>query len=143
MQTVMRIRSYRSSDESTVIDLWHNCDLIRPWNDPKKDIQRKLEVQGEWFLVGLLDDEIVASIMIGYDGHRGWVNYLAVAPEYQRLGFGREMMAEAETLLRKSGCPKLNLQLRDSNTEAVIFYQKLGYKVDDVISFGKRLESDE
>jgi ribosomal protein S18 acetylase RimI-like enzyme len=85
----------------------------------------------------------MASVMAGYDGHRGWVNYLAVAPEHQKLGFGQKMMAEAEQLLRQVGCPKLNLQLRDSNTEAIKFYQKLRYQIDDVISFGKRLESDE
>jgi ribosomal protein S18 acetylase RimI-like enzyme len=139
----MQIRSYRPSDKSSVIDLWHKCDLIRSWNDPEKDIKRKLKVQGEWFLVGTIDDEIMASVMAGYDGHRGWVNYLAVAPEHQKLGFGQKMMAEAEQLLRQVGCPKLNLQLRDSNTEAIKFYQKLRYQIDDVISFGKRLESDE
>jgi ribosomal protein S18 acetylase RimI-like enzyme len=138
----MNIRVFKSSDEAAVIDLWERCGLLRPWNDPKKDIQRKLAQQPEGILVGLLEDEIVASVMAGYDGHRGWVNYLAVAPEIQKQGLGRAIMAGAEELLAQMGCPKLNLQVRGSNAEAISFYQSIGYQVDDVVSLGKRLEHD-
>ncbi len=94
------------------------------------------------FLVGLLDDVVVASVMAGYEGHRGWINYLAVLPEYQGRGFGRVMMGEAERRLRDAGCPKINLQVRSSNTAVIEFYRRLGYGVDDVVSMGKRLEDD-
>ena len=139
----MRIRPYEGSDESTVIALWERCDLLRPWNDPKKDIQRKLRVEPGLFLVGLLGEAVVATVMAGYEGHRGWINYLAVAPEHRRMGLGRALMAEAERLLAAAGCPKVNLQIRESNSSAAEFYRRLGYEVDDVISLGKRLERDD
>ena len=96
----MNIRSFQSSDESSVIRLWKRCDLLRPWNDPKMDIQRKLDVGREMFLVGVLGDGLVATVMVGYEGHRGWINYLAVAPEHHRKGLGRAMMTKAEGLLK-------------------------------------------
>ena len=139
----MKIRPYEGSDESAVVFLWERCDLLRPWNDPRRDIQRKLRVEPRLFLVGLLDEVVVATVMAGYEGHRGWINYLAVALEHRRRGFGCAMMAEAERLLQLAGCPKVNLQIRGSNSSAVEFYRRLGYRVDDVISLGKRLERDE
>ena len=117
--------------------------MIRPWNDPARDIERKLRVRPEWFLVGVLDGEIVATVMAGYEGHRGWLNYLAVVPEFQRRGFARAIVAEAEQLLRQAGCPKINLQIRSSNHGVIEFYRRLGYSVDDVVSMGKRLEHDD
>ena len=80
--------------------------------------------------------------MAGYDGHRGWVNYLAIAPEIQKTGLGRAIMTSAEELLAELGCPKLNLQVRGSNADAIKFYKRLGYQVDEVVSLGKRLEHD-
>ncbi|MFN6499395.1 MAG: GNAT family acetyltransferase [Nostoc sp. DedQUE01] len=139
----MEIRAFELTDESAVIALWMRCGLTRPWNDPKKDIERKLCVQRHLFLVSIIGQEIVATVMAGYEGHRGWINYLAVAPQYQRQGIGKLMMLEAEQLLVEAGCPKINLQVRTTNTEVIKFYQHLGYVVDDVISLGKRLESDE
>ncbi|MBC8375867.1 MAG: GNAT family acetyltransferase [FCB group bacterium] len=139
----MQIRSYRQSDESSVITLWDKCDLIRSWNNPKKDIHRKLKVQPELFLVGVLDGDLIASAMAGYDGHRGWINYLAVSPDHRQKGFGRKIMLEVERQLEIAGCPKLNLQIRESNIQAVKFYKRLGYKLDEVLSLGKRLDSDE
>jgi ribosomal protein S18 acetylase RimI-like enzyme len=139
----MRIRAFQPADEAAVVELWRSCDLVRPWNDPHKDIQRKLAVRPDLFLVGTLDDEIVASVIAGYEGHRGWLNYLAVAPQHQRGGLARCIVAEAERLLRLAGCPKINLQIRASNKSVIEFYQRLGYAVDDVISMGKRLEHDD
>jgi ribosomal protein S18 acetylase RimI-like enzyme len=139
----MTIRPYRNADEAAVVALWQACGLVRPWNDPGKDIGRKLRVNPEWFLVGEIDGQVVAGVMAGYEGHRGWINYLAVDPAFQRRGLGRALMAEAERLLRTAGCPKINLQVRAGNEAAVAFYRELGFAPDEVISLGKRLESDE
>jgi ribosomal protein S18 acetylase RimI-like enzyme len=140
----MQVRAFQAGDEPGIIDLWLRCDLLRPWNDPHKDIRRKLAVQPEGFLVAV--DEIgaiVGTVMVGYDGHRGWINYLGVSPDHQRRGIGRALMAEAERLLRAKGCPKINLQVRSSNTAVLAFYRAIGFLQDDVISFGKRLERDD
>jgi ribosomal protein S18 acetylase RimI-like enzyme len=138
----MTIRPFRAEDEPQVIALWHACDLVRPWNDPRKDIARKLRVKPEWFLVGEEGGRIVATCMAGYDGHRGWVNYLAVAPNLQRTGRARALMAEVERLLHAAGCAKINLQVRTTNRAAIAFYERIGFKVDDVVSLGKRLVED-
>lgn len=138
----MLIRPYRDSDRDAVVALWQRCQLTRPWNDPIRDIQRKLFADPAGFLVGAIDDAIVATVMVGYDGHRGWVNYLAVEPARQKSGLGSALMAEAERLLLARGCPKLNLQIRSANAQAVEFYERLGYGTDDVISMGKRLIPD-
>ena len=136
----MQIRPFRLEDEAAVVSLWRNCDLVRPWNDPRKDIYRKLRVRPDLFMVGVLGGQIVATTMAGYEGHRGWLNYVAVAPEHQRLGLGRAIVTEAERLLREAGCPKINLQVRTTNDRAIEFYRRLGYAVDEVVSMGKRLE---
>jgi ribosomal protein S18 acetylase RimI-like enzyme len=139
----MQIRAFEPLDEDAVIALWHRCGLVRPWNDPRKDIARKATVQPELFLVGLVDGEIIATVMAGYEGHRGWVNYLAVSPDHQGRGHGRALMEEAERGLRRLGCPKINLQIRRGNAEVVAFYAALGYAEDDVVNMGKRLERDD
>lgn len=139
----MHIRTFHPDDEVAVVALWRRCDLVRAWNDPAKDIRRKLKVRPDLFLVGLVGEEIVASVMAGYEGHRGWLNYLAVAPEHQRRGYARAIVEEAERLLREAGCPKINLQVRTSNRGVIEFYRKVGYSVDDVVSLGKRLEHDD
>jgi ribosomal protein S18 acetylase RimI-like enzyme len=138
----MKIRPFVESDQDRVIDLWNRCGLLRPWNDPHKDIARKLKVQRELFLIGEIDGRVVAVMMVGYEGHRGWVNYLAVDPERQRQGLGREMMAEAEIRLKALGCPKIQLQVRRDNAEAIAFYRRLGYAEDAVVNMGKRLIED-
>jgi len=126
-----------------VVRLWKDCGLVVPWNDPHKDIQRKLRVQADLFLVGLVGDRLVATVMAGYDGHRGWINYLAVTPDLRRRGIGHSMVEQVESRLRALGCPKINLQLRTSNVDVVSFYEAIGYAADDVISMGKRLEPDQ
>ena len=138
----LHIRPYHPADEAAVIALWRRCGLTRPWNHPKLDIERKLLVDPELFLVGEIDGEIVASVMGGYEGHRGWINYLAVDPGYQRQGLGREMMEAVETKIRAAGSPKINLQIRTGNTAVIEFYQSIGYKMDEVVSMGKRLVVD-
>ena len=139
----MDIRPYRTDDESQVIELWHQCGLTRPWNDPAKDIQRKLEVQPDMFLVGLIDDNVVGSVMAGYEGHRGWIYYLAVAPDVQHRGYGRRLMEHAEGLLRAVNCPKINLLIRTDNKDAIEFYRSLDYSMDAVTAMGKRLVPDD
>ncbi|HVU78215.1 MAG TPA: GNAT family acetyltransferase [Gaiellaceae bacterium] len=136
------IRPFREDDTEPVVALWEEAGLTRPWNDPRKDIARKLRVQREWFLVVEDGGQVVASVMAGYDGHRGWVNYLAVAHSHRGRGLGRALMAEVERLLGEAGCPKVNLQVRATNEEALGFYERLGYKMDDAVSLGRRLEHD-
>lgn len=138
----MRIRAYEIPDEQAVVALWQECGLTRPWNDPRRDIARKLTEQPELFLVGTFGGAVISTAMVGFDGHRGWVYYLAVAPRYRGRSFGRMLMHEAERLLIERGCPKLNLQVRTSNTETIEFYRKLGYIEDDTVSFGRRLIPD-
>jgi ribosomal protein S18 acetylase RimI-like enzyme len=139
----MKIRAFRPGDEAAVIALWQECGLTRPWNDPRADITRKLAEQPELFLVGTVGAELVATAMVGFDGHRGWVYYLAVAPGRRKQSYGRALMQEAERLLMERGCPKLNLHVRTSNAGVVEFYRKLGYVRDEVISLGKRLIHDQ
>ena len=136
------IRQFAPNDTNRVIFIWEQCDLVRNWNNPNFDIQRKLNFQKELFFVGLLNDEIIATAMFGYDGHRGWLNYFAVLPNFQKRGFGKELMTFGEMALIEKGCPKLNLQIRNDNTKAINFYQKVGYKEDAAVSFGKRLIED-
>ncbi|HVS37801.1 MAG TPA: GNAT family acetyltransferase [Gemmataceae bacterium] len=139
----MLIRPFEMVDEEAVVALWERCGLTRPWNDPRKDIRRKMAVQPDGFLIGVVDGAIAATVMVGYEGHRGWIQYLGVDPRRQREGLGRAIMAEAERLLRAKGCPKINLQVRTSNAGVIEFYKRLGFVMDDVVSMGKRLERDE
>jgi len=139
----VEIRPFQEPDTDVVVALWDRCGLLRPWNDPYKDIARKLTVQRDLFLVGVHDGRVVGVVMAGYEGHRGWINYLAVEPEHRRRGFGRALMDEAEQRLRALGCPKAALQVRRDNTEIATFYRGLGYTEDNVISMGKRFEIDD
>ena len=138
----MHIRPFRPSDEAPVIQLWKACSLVVPHNNPHRDIERKMKEHPELFLVGEVDGRIVASVMAGYEGHRGWLNYLAVAPDMRRKGAGRRIVEEAERRLAALDCPKVNLQVRKSNAQVIRFYEKLGYVEDRVISLGKRIGRD-
>ncbi len=139
---MMKIRAFDIADQAAVIELWRACALVVPWNDPVKDIARKLKVDPDLFLVGESDGEIVATVMGGYEGHRGWINYLAVSPQHQRKGYGIEIMEFVEQRIQLKGCPKINLQIRGTNTQATAFYQAIGYDIENVIGLGKRLEPD-
>jgi ribosomal protein S18 acetylase RimI-like enzyme len=138
----MEIRAFSSADESAVVNLWEQCRLTRPWNDPRKDIARKLTVQPELFLVGVESGALVATVMAGYDGHRGWANYLAVAPAFRGRGFARALMERVERLLVERGCPKLSLLVRAENAQVAEFYRRLGYTQDPALALGKRLIHD-
>jgi ribosomal protein S18 acetylase RimI-like enzyme len=142
MANGITIRAFQATDEAAVIALWVACSLTRPWNNPRKDIARKLKVNPEWFLVAEDAGQVVGSVMAGYEGHRGWINYLAVVPDRRRAGLGRALMAVAEQLLRAAGCPKINLQVRPDNPAAIAFYERIGFVVEGAVSLGKRLEVD-
>lgn len=137
----MQIRPYHPADEAAVLALWHECQMAN-WENPRKTIARKLRVNPEWFLVGELRGRVIATCMVGYEGHRGWINFLAVTPVHQRAGYGQALMAEAERVLRSVGCVKINLQVRATNRAVLAFYKKLGFQVDNLVHLGKRLEPD-
>ncbi len=139
---ITQIRPFEIQDKDSVIQLWKDCDLVVPWNNPDDDIQRKLKVQPELFLVMCCTDQIIATVMAGYDGHRGWINYLAVHPQHRQSGRGRQMVNKVEKLLLEKGCPKINLQVRSTNVEVIQFYRNIGFKTDDVVGLGKRLQFD-
>lgn len=139
----LQIRSFCADDEADVIKLWMECGLVAPQNNPRRDLQRKQGVNPEWIYVGILDNKVIATCMAGYEGHRGWINYLAVSPKYRRQGIAAKMMLQAENHLRAAGCPKINLQIRETNLEVVQFYKSIGYVIDPVVSMGKRLEHDD
>jgi ribosomal protein S18 acetylase RimI-like enzyme len=138
----MPIRPFEVLDEEPVVALWERCGLVRPWNDPRRDIARKAGVQADLFLVAVEGEAVVGTVMAGYDGHRGWVNYLAVDPDWRRRGIGRGLMHAVETRLRALGCPKVNLQIRRTSADVAAFYRALGFAEDDVLSMGKRLIAD-
>ncbi len=138
----MNIRAFSRSDADAGVALWQACGLVVPQNNPLADIERKLLVNSELLLVGEYAGRVVASVMGGYEGHRGWINYLAVDPAEQGKGYGRLMMAEVEHRLRAMGCPKINLQVRASNEALIQFYESLGYGIDNVVGLGKRLAED-
>lgn len=141
MSSDFRLRAYQPSDEAAVVALWRACGLVTPRNDPHADIARKAGEHPELFLCAVGESgELVGTCMAGYEGHRGWINYLAVAPSAQRSGLGRALLDEAERLLRALGCPKINLQVRRTNRGVLAFYERLGFREDDVVSLGKRLD---
>jgi len=139
----MHFIDYQESWQDAVIELWKECGLTRPWNDPAADILRKQSDQLGKFVLLIDSTDLVASMMIGYDGHRGSVNYLAVLPNYQNQGIGRKMMAYCEEYLTQLSCPKINICVRDSNVKVLDFYQVLGYQPDPVVLLGKRLIADD
>ncbi|HTL28214.1 MAG TPA: GNAT family acetyltransferase, partial [Tepidisphaeraceae bacterium] len=122
----VQIRIFQPSDEPHIVQLWHDCKLTIPANDAHRDIALKRAWQPDLFFVAAIGSHIIGTIMAGYDGHRGWINYLAVASEHRRHGIGTALMERAETELRKLGCPKMNLQVRGTNTSVVAFYKAIG-----------------
>ena len=142
-ESSLLIRPFKEGDEEALVSLWNMCKLTVPWNNPYKDIARKLKVQAEYFLVGYLEDKLIASVMAGYDGHRGWINYFAVHPDFQARGYGKQLMDNVENGLRELGCPKINLQIREGNDKVFSYYQKLGFVEEKRINMGKRLEDDQ
>jgi ribosomal protein S18 acetylase RimI-like enzyme len=140
---MVQIRAFTETDAEAVVALWQEARLTRPWNDPHRDIRRKATTQPELFLVADDDGSVVGTAMVGYDGHRGWIHYLAVAASERGTGLGRALVGEAETMLAALGCAKVQLQVRPDNTDVMAFYESLGYEAYEAVSMGKRLESDE
>jgi ribosomal protein S18 acetylase RimI-like enzyme len=138
----MKIRAFDPADEVAVVALWEAAGLTRPWNDPHKDIARKLTTQPELFLIGELAGRVIASAMIGFDGHRGWIYYLAVSPDQRGNGFAGLLIAEGERLLTERGCPKLMLMVRADNSSVIDLYERVGYETETTIVMGKRLIPD-
>ena len=138
----MIIRPFQLPDQNSVVELWIKCGLVVSHNNPIRDIERKLMVNPEWFLIGEIDGDVIASCMAGFEGHRGWINYLAVRPDFQGHGFGKMLVERAEDVLKAVGCPKINLQIRSTNQNVIRFYERLGYRQDPVVSMGKRLIPD-
>ncbi|MGC1207058.1 MAG: GNAT family acetyltransferase [Ornithinimicrobium sp.] len=138
----MQIRPFDLDDTEAVVRLWQEVGITRPWNDPRRDIERKMTVQPELFLVGVIGEDIVASAMSGFDGHRGWLYYFAVSPSRQGQGLGQLVLEEVERLLIERGCPKVNVQIRGGNTGLMERYQAWGYAEDGATGMGKRLIPD-
>jgi ribosomal protein S18 acetylase RimI-like enzyme len=130
---------YSNQYQTAVINLWQQCRLIVPSNDPIEDIRKKREFQPTLFFIALLHDQVIGSIMVGYEGHRGWINYLAVLPSFQNQGYGKLLINKAITELRILGCVKVNLQIRPDNLPVIKFYQHLGFKQEDRINMSLRL----
>jgi len=141
------VRAFDRADTESVVALWTEAGLTRPWNDPRLDIERKLTVQPELFLV--VEDEerstsarIIGTVMAGYDGHRGWLYYLATARSHRHQGIARSLVREAERLLLEMGCPKVQLMVREGNEEALGFYDDLGYERFSVSNTGRASDVD-
>jgi ribosomal protein S18 acetylase RimI-like enzyme len=138
---VISFHDIQSEDEENVVTLWKRCELTRDWNNPYKDIKFARDGETSTVLVGIVEEQIVASVMVGHDGHRGVLYYLAVDPAFQKRGFGRAAVDAAETWLRNRGVWKINLMVRSENEKAGHFYERLGYQINPVTSFGKCLDS--
>jgi ribosomal protein S18 acetylase RimI-like enzyme len=130
-----------ASDSAAVVALWHACGLTRPWNDPEADFALAQGGGASTVLVAR-EEGIEGSVMVGFDGHRGWVYYLAVAPDQRRTGLGRALMAAAEDWLRTRGAPKLQLMVREDNSAALDFYESLGLERQKVVTLGRFLKED-
>jgi hypothetical protein len=137
---VTAIRAYRDSDESAVVALWQACGLIRPWNPPSADIALLRGSGHGEILVATQQDGVIGSVMVGHDGHRGWIYYLAVAPSYRRRGLGGRLMRVAEAWLRERGIRKVELMIRDTNTAVTAFYARLGYDQEPVTIMSRWLD---
>ena len=136
------IRAFQLPDTEAVVSLWQATKLTRPWNNPYQDISRKLKVQPELFLVAVDGADMVGTVMAGYDGHRGWLYYLASDPARRGQGIARSLVERAETLLLDMGCPKVQLMVRPYNDIAQGFYEALGFETFETWATGKRLIAD-
>jgi ribosomal protein S18 acetylase RimI-like enzyme len=134
------IRELCDDDVEQAVALWHSAGVARPWNDPLRDIARARRDAHSTILVAVLGVRVAATVMVGEDGHRGWVYYVAADPEYQGHGLGRAVMAAAENWLVKRGIWKLNLLVREDNARAREFYEHLGYRDTRSTCFQKSLE---
>ena len=140
--SLITYRKFKKTDTDAVIKLWKTCKLIVTWNDPLKDIRRKLSVKDNLFIIGEINKKIIATAMAGYDGHRGYIYYLAVLPEHQKKRIGSSILSIIEQKLYKLGCPKINLFVRNTNIKVKAFYKTNNYEMQDSQIYGKRLIKD-
>jgi ribosomal protein S18 acetylase RimI-like enzyme len=136
----MRLSECSDLDVEAVVAFWARCGLTRPWNDPREDFLRAVGAPCATVIVGREGDALAGSVMVGHDGHRGWVYYLAVEPDLQRRGHGRALMDAAEQWLRERGVPKIQLMVRETNAAAIGFYERLGLERQPVVTLGRRLD---
>ena len=136
------IRPAEIIDRDATIALWQAAGLTRPWNDSNSDFDLALANATSTILLARESADLVGSVMVGFDGHRGWVYYLASDPKQRGKGIGRALMAAAEAWLRKRECPKIQLMVRNDNSAAKGFYAAIGYAEQDVVTIGRRLDSD-
>jgi ribosomal protein S18 acetylase RimI-like enzyme len=139
----MQLSQGAEQDMEAVVALWARCGLTRPWNDPRHDFLRATGVPNACVIIGTADNALVGTVMVGHDGHRGWVYYLAVVPELQRRGHGRALMAAAERWLRDREVPKIQLMVRETNAAAIGFYERLGLERQPVVTLGRRLDDSQ
>ena len=130
------------ADSDAAIELWREAGMTRPWNDPLADLKRALEGSSSTVLAARANGHLAATAMVGHDGHRGWVYYLAVSPQQRGRGLGRAMMGACEAWLIERGVPKQNIMVRGDNSAARGFYESLGYSLDDVVVLSRRLTPD-
>jgi ribosomal protein S18 acetylase RimI-like enzyme len=138
--SLLAITAITDADVDAVIALWQRCGLTRPWNDPAGDIAFVRRGGNATILVGRANGTIVASAMVGHDGHRGWVYYVAVDPDERKKDFGRAIMAAAEDWLRQQGVTKAMLMVRPDNTGVKAFYDRLGYETQERVIYAKWLD---
>ena len=136
----MKIRAYEEKDFRSVVTIWEKIlPDSKPHNEPKTSLEKKLKMNDELLLVAEDEDNVVGTAMGGYDGHRGWIYSLAILPDYRRKGFGKHLLKELERKLAARGCLKVNLQVRETNSEVIAFYKSCGFEIEDRISMGKKL----
>ncbi|PRB67602.1 GNAT family acetyltransferase [Arthrobacter sp. MYb213] len=136
----MEIRELEVPEIGQATALWQSVEITRPWNDPTSDAHKALENQSSTILAGHHEQRLVATAMVGFDGHRGWLYYVAVHPDMQGQGFGQQIIEAASRWLAEQGVPKVQLMVRTENTDVIGFYERLGYEAQDVVVLGKRLE---
>ncbi len=139
--SALEFRAMQEHELDRIIELWHACGLTRPHNDPHRDIEKARAKPASEVLVGLDNGKVVASVMVGHDGHRGVVYYVSADPDVQGKGIGRQIMAAAEDWLKAQGIWKLNLMIRADNTAVRSFYERLGYEVEERTVMAKWLDA--
>ncbi len=139
--SALEFRAMQENELDCIIELWHACGLTRPHNDPRRDIEKARAKPASEVLVGLDNGKVVASVMVGHDGHRGVVYYVSADPDVQGKGIGRQIMAAAEDWLKAQGVWKLNLMIRADNTAVRSFYERLGYEVEERTVMAKWLDA--
>jgi ribosomal protein S18 acetylase RimI-like enzyme len=130
----------QEEDLGEVVTLWGLCNLTRPWNDPERDIAFALNHPASTILIGKSENKIIAAAMVGHDGHRGALYYVAVHPDFQKQGIGKALIGAAEDWLKKQGVWKINILVRDDNIEVAEFYKSVGYVLNAVVSLGRKLD---